>query len=294
MDTINLIFAGVGGQGVLLIAEITALTAAHVGLDVKQTEVHGVSQRGGSVESHVRFGAAVYSPLVIVGQADVVIGLEKLEGLRYASYLRPHLGPPREAGGMQGGVLLVNNHEIIPASVVNAIEKYPYNAIEYLRTKGVHVIDVPASQLARDLGDGRMANMILLGALTTLIDLSESAWAETLNEKLPKKYRDANLRAFEVGKEWLIAHRRSPTPDDKWQSISDQPWATRDKHRGGHHERAKWIRFDLRLEFAKRNEQTGEARADHRRDLAGWIAVALDHASLDSGQGVLALSHALS
>ncbi len=221
MDTTNLIFAGVGGQGVLLIAEITALTAARAGLDVKQTEVHGVSQRGGSVESHVRFGTAVYSPLVIVGQADVVIGLEKLEGLRYANYLRPPLGPLREAG-MQGGVLLVNNHEIIPASVVNAIEKYPYHAIEYLRTKGVHVIDVPASQLARDLGDGRMANMILLGALTTLIDLPESAWAETLNEKLPKKYRDANLRAFEVGKEWLIAHRRSPIADAGRQAVTHQ------------------------------------------------------------------------
>lgn len=218
MDTTNLIFAGVGGQGVLLIAEITALTAARVGLDVKQTEVHGVSQRGGSVESHVRFGATVYSPLVLVGQADVVIGLEKLEGLRYANYLRS--SPPshpattlHSAQDATAGVLLVNNYEIIPASVVNAIEKYPYHAIEYLRTKGVRVIDVPASQLARDLGDGRMANMILLGALTPLIDLPESAWAETLNEKLPKKYQDANLRAFEVGKEWLIANRRSPIAD---------------------------------------------------------------------------------
>ncbi len=215
MDTTNLIFAGVGGQGVLLIAEITALTAARVGLDAKQTEVHGVSQRGGSVESHVRFGAAVYSPLVIAGQADVVIGLEKLEGLRYANYLR-NSSPPQSATTLHSapeamaGLLLVNTHEIIPASVANAIEKYPYHAIEYLRAKGVRVFDMPASQLARDLGDGRMANLILLGALTTFIDLPESAWAETLNEKLPKKYRDANLRAFEAGKEWLITNHQSP------------------------------------------------------------------------------------
>ena len=214
----NLIFAGVGGQGVLLMAEITAVASVRAGYDVKQTEVHGVSQRGGSVESHVRFGATVYSPLVMVGQADVVIGLEKLEGLRYANYLRSSPLSPLSttlysSQGATAGLLLVNNYEVIPASVVNASEKYPYHALEYLRTKGVRVIDVPASQLARDLGDGRMANMILLGALTMLIDLPESAWVETLNEKLPKKYRDANLRAFEVGKEWLIANRRSPLAD---------------------------------------------------------------------------------
>ncbi len=216
--TTNLIFAGVGGQGVLLIAEITALAAVRARYDVKQTEVHGVSQRGGGVESHVRFGATVYSPLVIVGQADVVIGLEKLEGLRYANYLRnsPPSHPSTTLHAAQdatAGLLLVNNYEVIPASVVNAIEKYPYRAFEYLRAKGVRVIEVPASQLARDLGDGRMANLILLGALTAFIDLPGSAWAETLNEKLPKKYRDANLRAFEIGKEWLIANRESPIAD---------------------------------------------------------------------------------
>src|SRR5512135_2722554 len=114
--TTNLIFAGVGGQGVLLIAEITALTAVRAGYDVKQTEVHGVSQRGGSVESHVRYGEAVHSPLVTGGQADVVVGLEKLEGLRYANFARP-----------EAGVVLVNDHEIIPGSVANAVDRYPHN-----------------------------------------------------------------------------------------------------------------------------------------------------------------------
>src|SRR5512135_3489682 len=121
--TTNLIFAGVGGQGVLLIAEITALTAARAGYDVKQTEVHGVSQRGGSVESHVRYGEVVYSPLVTGGQADVVIGLEKLEGLRYANFVKPPEGLSLNEGnainpsGGSGGILLVNDHEIIPGSV---------------------------------------------------------------------------------------------------------------------------------------------------------------------------------
>ncbi|MEK6573371.1 MAG: indolepyruvate oxidoreductase subunit beta [Chloroflexota bacterium] len=133
MDTTNLIFAGVGGQGVLLIAELTARAAVRAGFDVKQTEVHGVSQRGGSVESHVRFGSTVYSPLVIAGQADVVVGLEKLEGLRYASFVN-----------RQGGTLLVNDHEIIPGSVAGAAEKYPHHLIEFLCGKGLNVVALSA------------------------------------------------------------------------------------------------------------------------------------------------------
>ncbi len=207
----NLIFAGVGGQGVLLIAEITALTAVRAGYDVKQTEVHGVSQRGGSVESHVRFGKIVHSPLVSAGQADVVIGLEKLEGLRYANFLRPSLPAPLPTQG-EGGILLVNDHEIIPGSVANAADKYPHHSIDFLRDKGVRTIAVPASRMAQDLGDGRMANIVLLGGLSKLIDLPEAAWQETLRAKLPAKYRDANLRAFTVGKESLIAYSVSPLP----------------------------------------------------------------------------------
>ena len=188
--TTDLIFAGVGGQGVLLIAEITALTAARAGFDVKQTEVHGVSQRGGSVESHVRFGEVVHSPLVTAGQADVVIGLEKLEGLRYSNFLN-----------RLTGVLLVNDHEIIPGSVANAAEKYPHHSIDFLRSKNIRTMALPASRLALELGDGRMANIVLLGALSALLGLPAEGWQETLHAKLPTKYRDANLRAFEVGKE---------------------------------------------------------------------------------------------
>lgn len=190
-DARNLVFAGVGGQGVLLIAELTALAAAQVGLDVKQTEVHGVSQRGGSVESHVRFGETVYSPLVMPGQADIVIGLEKLEALRYAHYVKP-----------DGGVLLVNDHEIIPGSVVGAADKYPYQAVEVLHQKGLHVWELPASQLARDLGDGRIANVIALGAMSTLLpQLPKEVWLTTLNDRIPEKYRALNLKAFDTGRE---------------------------------------------------------------------------------------------
>jgi len=189
-ETTNLIFAGVGGQGVLLIAELTARAAVRAGFDVKQTEVHGVSQRGGSVESHVRFGPEVHSPLVIAGQADVVIGLEKLEGLRYASFVNP-----------QSGTLLINDHEIIPGSVANAAERYPHHALDFLRAKGLKVVALSASQCARDLGDGRIANVIMLGAMSALLPRTpKEVWLATLNERIPEKHRALNLKAFETGR----------------------------------------------------------------------------------------------
>ena len=217
-ETTNLIFAGVGGQGVLLIAELTALAAVRAGYDVKQTEVHGVSQRGGSVESHVRFGLEVHSPLVQRGQADVVVGLEKLEGLRYASYLRSggQVADGRWPAAAEGqpsptsrrrsasGILLVNDYEIIPGSVANGAERYPHHALDFLRDKGVTVLALPASQRANDLGDGRMANMILLGALAALLDLPDGVWPETLRARLSARRVDASWRAFQIGWEAAI------------------------------------------------------------------------------------------
>jgi indolepyruvate ferredoxin oxidoreductase beta subunit len=122
--TYNLLFAGVGGQGSLLIAELTSIAAANNEYDVKQTEVHGVSQRGGNVETHVRFGPKIYSPVVTPGEADVVIGLEKLEALRFAHFAEP-----------DNGVIIVNDFEIIPGSVAGAEETYPHEAIDYLHHK---------------------------------------------------------------------------------------------------------------------------------------------------------------
>ncbi|MDH5507872.1 MAG: 2-oxoacid:acceptor oxidoreductase family protein, partial [Anaerolineae bacterium] len=125
----NLMFAGVGGQGSLLIAELTSLAATHAGYDIKQTEVHGVSQRGGSVETHVRFGDKVYSPVVTPGEAHAVLALEKLEALRFAHFVNP-----------ESGTILVNDYEIVPASVAGANESYPRHTTDYLRGKGFRVI----------------------------------------------------------------------------------------------------------------------------------------------------------
>jgi indolepyruvate ferredoxin oxidoreductase beta subunit len=182
-------FAGVGGQGSLLMAELTSLAAVRAGYDVKQTEVHGVSQRGGSVETHVRFGAKVHSPIVTPGEADVVVGLEKLEALRFAHYL-----------AVDTGTLLVNDHVIVPASVARAEERYPHDALDYLAARGLRVLAVPATRLARELGNHRMANVVLLGVLAGLLPLPPAAWEETLRVRIPPRYLEGNRKAFAAGR----------------------------------------------------------------------------------------------
>lgn len=184
----SLMFAGVGGQGSLLAADIASLAAVAAGYDVKQTEVHGVSQRGGSVETHVRFGEKVHSPIVTAGRADAVIALEKLEALRFAHFIRP-----------QEGMILVNDFEIIPASVAGAEETYPHQSIEYLQNNGLNVTVLPASRIARDLGDGRMANVVMLGALSTILPILSETWDKTLRLRIPTRYLEGNLKAFAAG-----------------------------------------------------------------------------------------------
>lgn len=190
----SIVFSGVGGQGVILITEITALAAVKSGYDVKQTEVHGVSQRGGSVETQVRFGERVWSPMVTPGNADTVVGLEALEGLRSAHYAEA-----------ETGVILLNEHQIVPASVENAEQMYPSNPAELLIQKGYQVIQMPATKIAHELGDGRMANVVMIGRLSTLLPIPREIWTNTLKKRIPLKYLDPNLKAFEAGRAAVIA-----------------------------------------------------------------------------------------
>ncbi|MER3514242.1 MAG: indolepyruvate oxidoreductase subunit beta [Chloroflexota bacterium] len=174
----------------MLIAELLALAAAAAGHDVKQTEVHGVSQRGGAVESHVRYGPKVWSPLVTPGQAHAVVGLEKLEALRFAHYVRPD------------GVIIVNDYE-----VGAAVAKYPHHAIEFLCSKGLNVVALPATKWAEDLGNVRVANMILLGVLSTYLDIPSEVWERTLETRIPDRILALNRQAFQLGAS--ITHRAS-------------------------------------------------------------------------------------
>ncbi|MCK5646316.1 MAG: indolepyruvate oxidoreductase subunit beta [Anaerolineales bacterium] len=190
----SIVFSGVGGQGVILITEITALAAVKNGYDVKQTEVHGVSQRGGSVETQVRFGKRVWSPMVTPGNADAVVGLEVLEGLRSAHYAEA-----------ETGVILLNEHKIVPASVENAEQMYPSNSAELLIQKGYQVIQLSATKIAHELGDGRMANVVMIGRLSTLLPIPQEIWSDTLKKRIPLKYLDPNLKAFEAGRAAVTA-----------------------------------------------------------------------------------------
>jgi indolepyruvate ferredoxin oxidoreductase beta subunit len=187
--TTSIILAGVGGQGVILASELVARLAALAGYDAKQTEVHGVSQRGGSVHSHVRFGPQVFSPLVAVGEANVVFGMEKLEALRFAHYIAP------------GGAILVNDHEILPLSAGDIIKDYPHNSVEYLQEKGLNAISIPASDLALELGNIRAANVVMLGGLSHLLDIPQEKWEETLRGRIPERFLELNLKAFAKGAE---------------------------------------------------------------------------------------------
>jgi indolepyruvate ferredoxin oxidoreductase beta subunit len=187
--TFSILFAGVGGQGVLLGAEITALAATDVGYDVKQTEVHGISQRGGSVETHVRFGKKVWSPIVTPGRAHIVMGLEKLEALRFAHYADP-----------LEGIIFVNEHQIIPGSVTNAEELYPSDIIGPIEDRGYRIHVLEASRIAHELGDGRMANIVMVGAMCKHLPIPEEVWLDTIRTRIPARFRESNLQAFASGK----------------------------------------------------------------------------------------------
>jgi indolepyruvate ferredoxin oxidoreductase beta subunit len=188
-DTTNVLMAGVGGQGTLVASETLALAALAEGLQAKQSEVHGVAQRGGSVVSHVRFGERVYSPLARCGEVDILYAQERLEALRYAHYLKA------------GGAIVMDDRAIKPIQMPGVPESpYPENVPEFLRGKGYEVIVIPAIDAAVELGDKRCANVVLLGAMAGLVALSEKSWKTALERRFPDKLLDLNRRAFADGR----------------------------------------------------------------------------------------------
>jgi indolepyruvate ferredoxin oxidoreductase beta subunit len=187
--TTNVLMAGVGGQGVLLVSETLALAALAEGLEAKQSEVHGVAQRGGSVVSHVRFGSRVHSPLIRAGELDILFAMERLEALRYAHLLKG------------GGVVLMDDRVIRPIQLPGESEKpYPEGVAEFLGGKGYDVHVIPALDTAVSFGDKRCANVVLLGALSRQLALSDESWQRAIEGRFPPKARDLNLRAFAEGR----------------------------------------------------------------------------------------------
>ncbi len=187
MNQMGIIITGVGGQGIILCSDIIAEAAIISGYDVKQAEIHGMSQRGGSVISHVKFGNKVFSPLVEKGFCDLIIALEELEGLRYLSYLK------------KNGKIIVNRMKINPLSVLAGKEKYPENIDEILSSSGAIFVD--GIKIAQQAGNSRAVNIVLLGAASNHIPFDENAWIKAIEKRVPEKYKEVNILAFKMGKE---------------------------------------------------------------------------------------------
>jgi indolepyruvate ferredoxin oxidoreductase beta subunit len=189
MKPLNFILTGVGGQGILLSSDILCLVGMAAGYDVKKTDVHGMAQRGGSVISHVRLADQVFSPMVPVGAADYLLSFEKLEACRWLHYLR------------RDGVV-VTSDEAIPTLALEAKVPYPNDAAvaALLAARAAHVRILPAGRMAAELGNPRVANVILLGALSRFVEIPADAWLNAIAERVPPKFRELNRRAFEVGR----------------------------------------------------------------------------------------------
>jgi len=192
METFNIIIVGVGGQGVILASKVISEAAMEAGLDVKQSEVHGMSQRGGSVISHVRIGDKVYSPLVTEGEADVILAFEKLEALRYSHWAKP------------SGKIIYADIKINPSTVVAGLAQYPEDVDEKLSNLPCEVIKIPALDLAKEAGNVKAVNTVLVGALSNLLpQIKNEVWEKVIKENVPSKAIDINIKAFGLGKEKL-------------------------------------------------------------------------------------------
>ncbi len=190
----NVLMAGVGGQGIITASAVLAEAALLAGLDVKKSEVHGMSQRGGSVESHVRFSEEqVYSPLIPWNGADVVLGLELLEAVRNAHWCR------------QSGAILVDERRVYPSSIATSGVQYPADCLERLRSRVSRIIEVPAFRLASELGEPRAANMVMLGALAEMIDIAVEAYDEAMAKTIKPKALGINREAFTLGRQQASA-----------------------------------------------------------------------------------------
>ncbi len=183
---VSVLLVGVGGQGIISAAQVLAGAALSAGYDVKTSEVHGMAQRGGSVQSMVRWGKEVFSPLIPEGEADYILAFEMLEGLRHVRYLAPR------------GVMILNRVRIDPLPVLAGAAEYPAGIDRLLAEKlpGTMVLD--AAEVGAQAGNRRAAGAAMLGALSTKLEFSPDIWERALRNNVPKKALEANLRAFEL------------------------------------------------------------------------------------------------
>ena len=190
----SVMIVGVGGQGTLLASKILGNVLLSQGYDVKVSEVHGMSQRGGSVVTYVKFGDKVYSPIVEVGEADAILSFESLEAARWLPYLK------------QEGKLIVNTQQIAPMPVVTGAMAYPQGIMEKLGEKGVDLLALDALALAEEAGSPKAVNVVLMGVLSALLDIPEQAWQQALEQCVPPKFLELNKKAFALGRSAQQSH----------------------------------------------------------------------------------------
>ncbi len=189
METKSIMIVGVGGQGSLLASRLIGNVLLQQGYDVKVSEVHGMSQRGGSVVTYVKYGDKVYSPVVTKGEADIIISFEQLESARWLPYLK------------KGGHLVTSTQQIDPMPVITGAAVYPDNIIEKIKSQGIDVIAVDALTLAEQAGNAKASNVVLMGVVSTKMPFDVSVWEKAVEECVPAKFLELNKKAFAIGRE---------------------------------------------------------------------------------------------
>ena len=185
-DVKSVLFVGVGGQGTILASKILTMGLIENGYDVKMSEVHGMSQRGGSVSTQVRFGKEVYSPIIGEGTADILVSFEEMEAARYAKFLK------------KDGKIVVNTYRIPSMPILSGAATYPDNIVETLKSK-VPTMELDATKIAVEVGNPKSANIVLLGALIKAMDMTDIDWKAIIAKAVKPKFVDVNLKAFDAG-----------------------------------------------------------------------------------------------
>lgn len=191
MNEVNIMIVGVGGQGTLLASRIIGNVAINSSYDVKLSEIHGMAQRGGSVVSSIKMAEKVYSPIIEKGEADIILAFEELEALRWLDYLAP------------AGRMIINEQQILPASVLTGQADYPEGVLEKIRVSTDNIISIDALSVARECGTTKAVNTVLIGILARLLDFPKEKWLASLENLIPERYLEANLKAFETGYNYI-------------------------------------------------------------------------------------------
>ncbi len=183
----NILIVGVGGQGTLLASKIMGAVFTGLDYDVKVSEVHGMSQRGGSVVTYVRYGEKVFSPVIEKGEADILISFEQLEAARWVSYLKPD------------GIIITNTQKIDPMPVIMGKAEYPENILEKIEKTGIKIISADALTMAEAAGSAKAVNMVLLGMAAKFLHIDKEVWLKTICDTVPEKTKETNIKAFSDG-----------------------------------------------------------------------------------------------